>query len=141
MILLCAHLDQMLTHAASREVEVCGVLIGRRSPAIAVEIVIAGHNIHATPDQHFLLDAAMLLRADAEARTTGREIVGFYHSHPRSAAVPSRTDRHESWPDHLMLLVGMTHSGLRYACGWIIDRDGLPIPVPLLPGSSSSSGH
>jgi proteasome lid subunit RPN8/RPN11 len=107
MILLCAHLDQMLTHAASREVEVCGVLIGRRSPAIAVEIVVAG----------------------------------FYHSHPRSAAVPSNIDRHESWPDHLMVIIGTTHSGLRYACSWIIHRDGLPIPVPLLPQSSSNSGH
>ncbi len=131
MILSRVHLDQMLTHAASSAAEVCGVLVGRRRPSLVVGSVIAGANLHPTPDRHFLLDAATLLRADAEARVVGHTIVGFYHSHPRSAAVPSPVDRHESWPDHLMIIIGTTQGGARYACGWLVGQDGVVHPAPI----------
>jgi desampylase len=141
MILTRTQLEQLLTHAARSVAEVCGVLVGRRHPALMVDSVIAGANLHPTPRRHFLLDAATLLRADAAARASGRAIVGFYHSHPRSVAVPSQADRHESWPDHIMLIIGTTRGGLRYACAWIIDRDGALRPVTIKPESSSSAGH
>ena len=45
-------------------------------------------------------------RRDARAR--GIEVVGFYHSHPRSPARPSQTDLEQaSYDDHLYLIVGL----------------------------------
>jgi len=42
------------------------------------------------------------------ARCRGLDVVGFYHSHPRSAALPSETDLAEAnYPHHLVLIVGL----------------------------------
>ena len=46
--------------------------------------------------------------AGATPGAAGSRCVGFYHSHPRSAATPSATDRAEaSYPDHLYLIVSL----------------------------------
>ena len=42
------------------------------------------------------------------ARARALEIVGFYHSHPRSAAEPSSRDVAEfDYPDHLYVIVSL----------------------------------
>ena len=57
----------------------------------------------------FLIDPQDHLDALRDARGRGLELLGFYHSHPHSAAVPSETDRAEaSYPGHLFLIVGLT---------------------------------
>lgn len=135
MLISRTQLEQILTHAAVSAAEVCGVLLGRRAPTIIIDAVIAGRNLHPTPERHFLLDAATLLRADAKARAVGQTIIGFYHSHPASTAVPSHADRRESWPGYLMIIIGTTPGGLRYASAWIIGQDGVMRPAPIEAGS------
>jgi len=62
----------------------------------------------ATDANRFLIDPKDHIDARREARARHLEIVGFYHSHPRSAPVPSPTDLAEaSYPDHLYLIVGL----------------------------------
>jgi proteasome lid subunit RPN8/RPN11 len=62
----------------------------------------------ATDANRFLIDPKDHIDARREARVRHLEIVGFYHSHPRSAPVPSPTDLAEaSYPDHLYLIVGL----------------------------------
>jgi len=62
----------------------------------------------ATDGNRFLINPKDHLDARREARALGLDVVGFYHSHPRSAAVPSPTDLEEaSYPDHLYLIVGL----------------------------------
>ena len=43
-----------------------------------------------------------------QARTGGLDVIGFYHSHPRTPATPSASDLAEAWyPDHLYLIVSV----------------------------------
>lgn len=137
MIMTPAQIGQLLMQAAAGDQEACGVLIGRREPHIRVEAVLAGQNLHPTPARHFLLDAATLLRADRAARATGREIIGFYHSHPRGTALPSLADRRAAWPGYVQVIIGTTRQGRRYLCAWLIAADGTLRAQAIVPSSDN----
>jgi desampylase len=84
--------------------ECCGVLIGS---AETVMDIAAAQNIAERPTR-FLINPQDHLDAIRHARQRGLQVVGFYHSHPHSPAVPSETDRAEAnYPDHLYLIVGL----------------------------------
>jgi proteasome lid subunit RPN8/RPN11 len=56
----------------------------------------------------FVIDPIDHIARRREARERGLTVLGFYHSHPHSAAVPSATDREEAaYPGHLYLIVGL----------------------------------
>jgi desampylase len=126
------HIDTLWSIAAMPG-EICGVLLGRRSPRLVVDTLIPGHNIHPAPHSHFLLDAQTLLRADAQARDDGKEIVGFYHSHPNGVALPSSQDRRDAWPGYVYLILAVDHGAARYICAWHSHGDGAFRPEPILP--------
>ena len=82
----------------------CGLLVGS---GLSVGEAVPARNIAAAANR-FLVDPQDHINTLREARRRGLEIVGFYHSHPHSAAVPSATDREEaSYPGHLYLIVGL----------------------------------
>jgi proteasome lid subunit RPN8/RPN11 len=105
VILRRAALDAVISHArATAPAECCGVLIG--TPDIVTDARPA-RNLAADPNR-FLIDPREHINARRESRARRLDVVGFYHSHPRSAAVPSPTDLAEaSYPDHLYLIVGL----------------------------------
>ena len=119
--------------AAGSTSEVCGVLIGQHTPQMVVHQILPGRNLHARPQQHFLLDAQTLLEADAQARAAGDEIVGFYHSHPNGSALPSPHDRRDAWPGYGYLIVAVERGMPRYLCAWICRPDGVFQPEPIRP--------
>lgn len=118
------HIAAIFAHAATSDHEVCGVLLGRHRPQLALERVVAAQNVHPTPQHHFLLDAPTLLRADHEARAAGLEVVGFYHSHPNGRLLPSPRDRHDAWPGYLMLIVATVAGRSPTLSAWIVTTDG-----------------
>jgi desampylase len=70
--------------------------------------VIPANNIADTPTTRFLIDPKDHIEGRRAARRLGLDVIGFYHSHPRSAAQPSTSDRGEAtYPDHLYLIVGL----------------------------------
>jgi proteasome lid subunit RPN8/RPN11 len=88
----------------ARPEECCGLLIGH---GIAVTTAVAVPNVAATRETRYELDPAAYIRTRREARTRGLDVLGFYHSHPLSAAEPSLTDLSEAlYPEHLYLIVG-----------------------------------
>lgn len=125
-----AHLVAIFQHVSTSSAEVCGVLIGRRTPYIEVDHVVTGHNIHPQPERHFLLDAASLLRADTIANAHQQAIIGFYHSHPNGTAFPSAYDRRDAWLDSIMMIVASSSMQPRYCCSWLL-HDNLLIPEPI----------
>ena len=106
MIVSQAALDAVIAHArGAAPAECCGVLIG--SAGVVTEARSA-RNLDSDPDR-FLIDPKDHIDARREARARRLEVVGFYHSHPHSAAIPSQTDIAEaSYPDHLYLIVSLT---------------------------------
>ena len=99
-------IDQIVQHArAAAPEECCGILIGRGD---GVNAAVAARNIADRPTARFLIDPKNHLDALRDARRRGLDVVGFYHSHPRSAAEPSPVDVAEaSYPNHLFLIVGL----------------------------------
>jgi proteasome lid subunit RPN8/RPN11 len=121
--------DRVVAHA--RRIapdECCGILIGDGQDVLDAA---PARNIADRPAVRFLVDPKDHLDSLRAARQRGLDVVGFYHSHPRSAAVPSETDLAEAnYPDHLFLIVSLegARPDLRLYC----FRDGNFLPTPFV---------
>jgi desampylase len=84
--------------------ECCGVLIGTGERIVEA---VRARNIADRPTR-FEIDPKDHLDARRLARSRGLDVVGFYHSHPHSAASPSETDLAEAYyPDLVHLIVSL----------------------------------
>lgn len=72
----------------------------------------------------YTIDPAELLAQQKASRAEGLEIVGYYHSHPDSEAVPSRSDRETAWPHVSYLIVGLDGARVRQIRSWAIESSG-----------------
>jgi proteasome lid subunit RPN8/RPN11 len=84
--------------------ECCGLLIG--TPTRILEAVPVG-NAAADPMRRYEIppvDYAAQIRRCRDR--TGVAVVGAYHSHPRTAPVPSPTDTAEAFPHFWFLIAG-----------------------------------
>ncbi|KAB1187855.1 MULTISPECIES: desampylase [Haloferax] len=101
--------DSIVSHARSGAAEappaeVCGVLVGDRS-AGSITTVVPVSNVSDEPRLAYELDPAETVAAFEDADSAGLDVVGFYHSHPESAPVPSAADREQaSWPGYVYLI-------------------------------------
>ncbi|HZB25841.1 MAG TPA: M67 family metallopeptidase [Vicinamibacterales bacterium] len=94
----CAH--------ASREApnECCGLLVG--TPGI-IDEAVAIRNVLNSPTR-YQIDPAEHIVLNRRLRGSGRSIVGAYHSHPLTAAVPSPRDIAEAhYPEFVWLIVSL----------------------------------
>src|SRR5262249_5359312 len=55
----------------------------------------------------FLIQPEELLRGERHARSKNLEVVGFYHSHPESPAMPSQYDLEHAWPTYSYIIVSV----------------------------------
>jgi proteasome lid subunit RPN8/RPN11 len=109
-----AVLAEVVVHAlAAKPAECCGILIGSGTSVIEA---VAARNIADRPTR-FLIEPQDHIDAVRRARERRLEVLGFYHSHPHSAATPSATDLEQaSYPDHLYLIVGLEHDAPEIGC-------------------------
>jgi proteasome lid subunit RPN8/RPN11 len=96
--------DAVIAHAKECQPrECCGILLGT---AHRITEAVRAANLAESPTR-FLIDPKAHIDARRTARTRGLEVVGFYHSHPHSAALPSATDLAEAdYPGCVHLIVG-----------------------------------
>jgi proteasome lid subunit RPN8/RPN11 len=88
-------LQRVLDHAREGyPLEVCGVLTTADPLArsVARVIPVANHEIQQ-PRVRYQIAPEDLVRIQREESAAGREILGYYHSHPDHPAGPSETDR------------------------------------------------
>jgi proteasome lid subunit RPN8/RPN11 len=118
----------MLQHARDEAPrECCGLLIGKDSSIVrsvrARNLDSMATRYRIDPEDHFA--------AIRGARAERLEVVGAYHSHPSSAAVPSPTDiaQADSGPDFLYVIVSLLDDDVR---GYRIDA-GICQPLALTP--------
>jgi proteasome lid subunit RPN8/RPN11 len=89
--------------AADPPREVCGVLVGADDRVTDLRRV---PNVADAPRTRYELDPEATLSAIDDAEAAGDDVVGFYHSHPESAAVPSAIDETQAtWPGYVYLIV------------------------------------
>ncbi|RJP31974.1 MAG: M67 family peptidase [Candidatus Omnitrophota bacterium] len=87
-------LERMLEHARScAPYECCGVVGGKG------RIVTSVHPLRNDLESatQFFADPKELIDAVKKMRKSGEEMIGIYHSHPDSLAVPSQRDREENY--------------------------------------------
>lgn len=83
-------LERMLAEAGQAHPrECCGMLLGEGG---TIEAAHAAANVHAEPERHFEIDPQALIDAHRAARQGGRQVIGYYHSHPNGLGEPSATD-------------------------------------------------
>jgi proteasome lid subunit RPN8/RPN11 len=122
-----AAVAQMVRHAReAAPAECCGLLFG---DVAAIVEAVRTRNVADHPAARFLVDPKDHFDGRRAARERGLEVIGFYHSHPRSPALPSETDRAEAaYPDRLYFIVSLAGDEpdvrlFRYAEG-----NFLPVP-------------
>lgn len=84
--------------------ECCGLLLGDGQHVTAA---IRARNIADAPERRYLIDPHDHLHAIRFARDRGEQVVGAYHSHPRSPAIPSATDAAEGFAHFLFVIAGL----------------------------------
>ena len=95
LILSRALYDDLRTHGEETYAnECCGILLGRAdADAIRVtSLVRAGNTRTDSAHNRYNIAPEELIAAQRQARNSGLDIVGFYHSHPDHPAQWSQTD-------------------------------------------------
>jgi proteasome lid subunit RPN8/RPN11 len=97
-------LDAIAAHArAEAPKECCGLLVGRTD---RIDEAVAVANIAADQHRHYEIDPRHHVALIKRCRETSAEVVGAYHSHPHSAAIPSETDRAQAFEQFLFVIAG-----------------------------------
>jgi proteasome lid subunit RPN8/RPN11 len=103
-------IDEIRRHGASDyPYECCGLLLGSFEPdgtkGVTETYAISNAREEEAKRNRFLIKPEELLRGEQYARDKKLEVVGFYHSHPDSPAVPSQYDLEHAWPTYSYIIV------------------------------------
>jgi proteasome lid subunit RPN8/RPN11 len=118
----------IISHArATAPAECCGLLLGDGD---TITDARPARNVADDTFRQYLIAPADHLAAIRDARGRSIEVVGAYHSHPRSAPVPSPTDAAAAFGEFVFLIVGF--EGDRPEIRAWIWAEGNFVPVPLV---------
>ena len=106
-----------------------GFLLGRAAgDAITIVEIMQVANVFAAEERHhrYAMAPRDWLRLEDEAEARGLSLVGYYHSHPDSAAIPSEYDREHALPNFLYLIASVMMGRAVDLRGWrlLADRSG-----------------
>ena len=110
--------------------ECCGLLIGADERITAA---VRACNLADDPARRYLIDPHDHLAAIRLARDRGQQVVGAYHSHAQSRAVPSATDTAEAFPGFLFLIVGLGPDPPELAAWTLVDGNFVAVPLVRVP--------
>ena len=129
MLIQAQTIDAIVAHARETAPdECCGLLVGTKS---AIDEAVRTRNLEAGPSR-YQVDPADHIALMKRLRGSGRTIVGAYHSHPRSSAMPSASDVAEAfYPDFVYLIVSLAAPNRPECRAWRI-RDGAIEEIALL---------
>jgi proteasome lid subunit RPN8/RPN11 len=108
----------MERHAeATAPEECCGLLLGTTD---LIAIAFPARNDAAEPLRRYEINPADHFAAIRQGRKLNLDVIGAYHSHPRSEPIPSPTDRHQAFEAFIFVILGLS------------DGDGNFTEVPLV---------
>ena len=119
--------DDIVSHAYSGgDAEICGVLAGTQGddsdPGVVTETYEA-ENVAETPEIRYRIDPEEQLELIEAVEADGRDLIGFYHSHPTGPTHPSETDAaRATWPDHSYVICAL--DGYPFVGSWRWRGDG-----------------
>jgi proteasome lid subunit RPN8/RPN11 len=116
----------MVDHAqATYPNECCGAMIGaidgsEKSVKVAVPLDNA---FSGEQGARYELRSEDLLKADAEARQRGMDLIGIFHSHPDCDAYFSKTDLENSCPWYSFVVLSIKEGVFDHANSFLPDPD------------------
>lgn len=130
-------LEQIYHHAESvYPDECCGILIGkiagdRKIVNAALCTINAWETQPAsvasererTQTSRYQIAPQDILHAQKSARALQLEIIGFFHSHPDTPAIPSECDRERAWEVYSYPIVSVVAGRVQAIASWVLDED------------------
>jgi proteasome lid subunit RPN8/RPN11 len=101
--------DELVAHAREdAPAECCGMVATAGDEAVAVHRAV---NVHPRPPLGYEIEGTDQLRIQNAIDDAGHELGAIYHSHTRSAPLPSQTDINLAfYPDALYIIVGVAEA-------------------------------
>ncbi len=103
-----------------------GFLLGSRSgDQITLSEARPITNVFATEEQfhRYAMTPTDWARLEDEADAAGLTLVGYYHSHPDSPAIPSEYDRVHALPSFCYLITSVQHAQAAECRAWQLSED------------------
>ena len=94
-----------------------------RNGAKVVEEIQGVVNERSGTHNRYLIDPKVILNLERELRGTPSTILGFFHSHPDVAPVPSDYDRDYAWPWLSYLILKVDEGKAEEARSWVLQND------------------
>lgn len=116
--------DAIVDHAQEgTPEEICGVLGGEHGGDVThVDVTYRARNAAETPRTEYYIDPEEQFELIEAIEDSGRDIAGFYHSHPAGPTGPSRTDAaRATWPGLTYVIVAL--DGHPYVGAWRWNGD------------------
>ncbi len=106
--------------------ECCGLLLGRYDSdrkIVNETYPISNAREESAKRNRFLITPEELMKGERYARQHDLEVVGFYHSHPDSPAVPSQYDLEHAWPTYSYIIVSTSADRANDLFSWEQEPD------------------
>jgi proteasome lid subunit RPN8/RPN11 len=107
--------------------ECCGFVLGRfrEDGGRKAEALIPIANAREAEEQYhrFKIEPEDFLWAEKEAAAQGREVLGFYHSHPDHPARPSGYDQDNAVPFYSYIIVSVEQAKAAGLTSWRLSDD------------------
>jgi proteasome lid subunit RPN8/RPN11 len=120
-------LTQIREHGVSDyPYECCGLLLGHFGPdgkVVTETYPISNAREESAKRNRFLITPEELMKGERYARDHHLEVVGFYHSHPDSPAVPSQYDLEHAWPTYSYIIVSTSADRANDLFSWEQEPD------------------
>ena len=122
------HVEQVRKHGeADFPHECCGLLIGSMGEGgrktVREVFPISNAREESAKRNRFLITPEEVMRGEKHARATRQDVVGFYHSHPDCAAVPSQFDLDHAWPVYSYIIVSVVKGRAADVLSWELRPD------------------
>ena len=118
--------EVMVSHARSTYPnECCGAMIGSiDGDRKTVQVAVALENAFTgAQGARYELRQEDLLKADAEARRQGMDLIGIFHSHPDSPNNPSDYDRDWAQPFFSYIITSIYAAKAVQSRSWLLSED------------------
>jgi proteasome lid subunit RPN8/RPN11 len=120
-------LDEIRAHGVrDYPYECCGLLLGQyaaEGKIVSETYPISNAREESAKRNRFLIEPVELMRGERYAREHDLEVVGFYHSHPDSPAVPSQYDLEHAWPTYSYIIVSTSPGQASDLFSWEQEPD------------------
>ncbi len=121
-------IDEIVAHAREDAPnECCGLVSGRDGQPTRVR---RAQNLFASPTRFEVDDLARRLRMIDES---GEDLIALYHSHPKTEAYPSETDKNlaEGWPGVVWLICSLARDEPEVRAFLIEDKAEHELPLEI----------